>query len=365
MLALLAISVIPSAAQDEAAPKAHLRVAHFAADAPAVDVFSKGVVVLRELAFGTVSDWLELDPGAYNIRVSPTGQGLNAAVISLDDFEVAADEYITVAAIGTVALDTIRAQVIKEDDSNIGIGNARVTIFHAAEGVPAVDVLADGSPLVSVLSFPGTLGSNDGLETIEVPAGIYNLQVRATGSTDPGDIVADLPETEFALNGNYLIAAIGTVDAPQVVTASRQLPYSIIDVLVGDGRFGTLLAAIDAAGMTETLDTGGPYTLLAPSDGAFNYLFETRGVTAEELLANTEALTIVLNNHVIEGAVDAETIAGMETVTTLAGNNLNIEQTNLGLVLQFDVHITRSDIAASNGIVHIVNRVILPLSVEL
>jgi uncharacterized surface protein with fasciclin (FAS1) repeats len=328
-------------------------------------VFSKGVVVIRELAFGTISDWLELDPGSYNIRVSPTGQGLNAAVISLDEFEVAADEYITVAAIGTVALDTLRAQVIKEDDSNIGIGNARVTVFHAAEGVPAVDVLADGNPLVTVLSFPGSLGSNDGLETIEVPAGVYNLQVRATGSTDPGDIVADLPETEFALNGNYFIAVAGTVDAQQVVSDSRQLPDSIIDVLVGDGRFSTLLAAIDAAGMTETLDTGGPYTLLAPSDGAFEYLFETRGATAEELLANSEALTAILNNHVIEGAVDAETIGGMESITPLSGSNLNVEQTNLGLVLQFDVHITRSDIAASNGLVHIINRVLLPLSVEL
>lgn len=365
LLALLSV-VLPAAAQEEGG-MAHLRVAHFSADAPNVDVFSKGVVVLRDVAFGTISDWLELEPGSYNIAVAPTGRGINAAVIGPTAIELAAGDWLTVAAVGSVENETLRAEVISEDFSNIGVGNARVTIFHAAESIPAVDVLAGDESLIDVLSFPGTLGDNDGLFTTEVPAGVYDLLVRVTSGlkaneTDPDDVLAELPETEFALNGNYLIAAIGTVDAPQIVTAVTQQSDSIVDVLYADGRFGTLLAAVDAAGLTETLDTGGPFTVFAPSDGAFAAALDALGLTADELLADTETLTTILTYHVIDGAVDAETAAGAGTATTLQGENIAISSGNLGLVLNDSVNVTRTDVEAANGVIHIVNEVLLPPS---
>jgi len=364
---LLALFALPAVAQDEAGV-AHLRVAHFAADAPNVDVFSKGVVVLRDVPFGTVSDWLELEAGAYNIAVSPTGRGINAAVIGPTEITLAAGDWITVAAVGSVENETITAQVITEDHSNIGIGNARITILHAAEAIPAVDVLVDGEPLIEVLGFAGSIGDNDGMFTTEVPAGVYNISVRITSGlkaaeTDPEDVLADLPETELAANGNYLIAAIGTVDAPQVVTTVSQQADSIVDVLNSDGRFTTLLAAVEAAGLTETLDTGGPFTVFAPSDGAFATALETLGLTAEELLADTDTLTTILTYHVVDGAVTAEDAVAAGTATTLQGEAISIEQGAVSVVLNGTANVTRTNIEASNGIVHIVNEVLLPPSV--
>lgn len=201
---------------------AKVRIAHFSADAPAVDVFAKGVVVARGLAFGQVSDWLDVGPGTVNIAVSPTGSGLSAAVIGPAPFTFLPNTWTTIAAIGLVERETLTVKVIEEDGSPTEDGNARVTIFHAAQGVPAVDVFANGNPLVTVLAFPGAMGSNDGLWTTEVPAGTYDLQVTVTGNV--AAVVADLPGTEIAANTDYLIAAIGTNDALQIVVQSRNLP---------------------------------------------------------------------------------------------------------------------------------------------
>jgi len=337
---------------------AKVRVAHFAADAPAVDVFAKGVVVVRGLEFGQVSDWLDVEPGTVNIAVSPNGSGLNAAVIGPEAITFVPNTWTTIAAIGLADRETLTAKVLTVDSSPIGVGNARVTIFHAAEGVPAVDVFANGEPLVTVLAYPGNLGSNDGIWTGEVPAGTYDLQVTSTGNA--ADVLADLPGTEITANTDYLIAAIGTIDAPQVVVESIDLPDSIIDVLAADGRFNTLLAAIDAAGLTSTLQTGGPFTIFAPSDGAFEAALSDLGMTAEEALANSELLTSILTYHVLNGKVMADQLIGMDSVTTLEGSDIAISEGSFGAVLNGDTNVTRTNIEASNGVIHIVNKVLLP-----
>ncbi len=337
---------------------AKVRVAHFSADAPAVDVFAKGVVVARGLEFGQVSEWLDVVPGTVNIAVSPTGSGLNAAVIGPAPFTFVPNTWTTIAAIGLVERETLTAKVITEDSSPIGVGNARITILHAAEGVPAVDVFANGEPLVSVLSFPGAMGSNDGIWTDEVPAGAYNLQVTSTGNAT--DVIADLPGTEILGNTDYLIAAIGTIDAPQVIVQAHELPDSIVDVLAADGRFTTLLAAIDAAGLTSTLQTGGPFTLFAPSDGAFEAALSDLGMSAEDVLGNTELLTSILTYHVLSGKVMADQLLEMESATTLEGTDIAVSTGSLGAVLNGDTNVVRTNIEASNGVIHIINKVLLP-----
>jgi hypothetical protein len=202
--------------------RAKVRIAHFSADAPAVDIFAKGVVIARGLEFGQVSDWLDVGPGTVNIAVSPTGSGLSAAVIGPAPFTFLPNTWTTIAAVGLVGRETLTVKTIEEDGSPTKDGSARITLFHAAEGVPAVDVFANGRALVTVLAYPGALGSNDGLWTTEVPAGTYDLQVTITGS--PAAVIADLPGTTIAANTDYLIAAIGTNDAPQIVMRSRKLP---------------------------------------------------------------------------------------------------------------------------------------------
>jgi len=83
-----------------------------------------------------------------------------------------------------------------------------------------VDVLAGGAAVITQLAYPGTLGNNDGLFTLDVPAGSYDLQVVA--NPDPSIVVLDLPGTELSAGMNYFVAAVGTLAEPQVVVVATE-----------------------------------------------------------------------------------------------------------------------------------------------
>ena len=97
----------------------HLRVAHFSPDTPAVDVFVNGDAAITSLEFPTVTDWLELPAGTYNLAVAPAGAGIDAAAIGPADFDLPAGAYITVAAVGSLQNGTLKPQVLVEDYSDI------------------------------------------------------------------------------------------------------------------------------------------------------------------------------------------------------------------------------------------------------
>lgn len=196
---------------------AHIRVAHFSPDAPAVDVFVNNVLSgVTNLAYGSVTSWIEVPPNpSLRIAVAPTGTF--DYVIGPADVALAPGSWTTIAAVGSAANGTIAPAIVAEDYSALGEGEARITVFHAIEGAPAVNVFANGSLLVSNLGFPGTLddGTNDGAFTVTVPAGTYNLAVNAGGAPiltqDGVDVVAGT---------HYFIAAIGTADSPSLLIQS-------------------------------------------------------------------------------------------------------------------------------------------------
>jgi transforming growth factor-beta-induced protein len=349
-----------------------IRVGHFSPDAPAVDVFVDGEAAIEGLEFPTLTDWMQLPAGTYSIAVAPAGAGIEEAVIGPADFDLPAGAYITVAAIGSAEAGTLAPQVLVEDYSEITEGNARVTVFHAIEDAPAVDVLAAGAPVVSALSFPGMAGENDGSFVLEVPAGSYDLQVVPTGATEP--VVLDLPGTELEANMNYFVAAVGTLDSPQVVLAATDMAAlsemmaeeeemettdTILDIATADGRFTTLLAAVEAAGLTDALASEGPFTVFAPTDDAFAALPEG---TVEALLEDIPALTDILTYHVVLGEVMAADVMEMESATTLQGSDITITVTDDGVFLNDTVQVIITDIQASNGVIHVIDGVLLPPS---
>jgi transforming growth factor-beta-induced protein len=332
----------------------HLRVAHFSPDTPAIDVYVNGELSdVQDLSFPAITSWIELPAGSYNIAVAPADTSLEDAAIGPTDFDLPADGWITVAAIGSLEAGTLASQVIVEDYSDIPEGSARVTVFHAIEDAPAVDVLASGSPVISNLAFPGMQGSNDGVFTLEVPAGSYDLQVVPGGATEP--VVLDLSGTELTANNHYFVAAVGTLAAPQVALAASDMAVvkpaalgSIVDIAVADGRFTTLVAAVQAAGLADTLAN------------AFAAAFETLGIEPEALLADTDMLTNILLYHVVNGAVNAETVVGLESATTLEGEAVMIVVRDGNVYLNDTVQVIITDIQASNGIIHVIDGVLLP-----
>ena len=130
---------------------------------------------------------------------------------------------------------------------------------------------------------------------------------------------------------------------------------NILETAREAGSFTTLLAAVDAAGLGDTLAEGGPFTVFAPTDEAFAKLPEG---TVESLLADREKLTVVLTYHVVRGRVTAADAAGLSSAATLQGGEVPIS-TDGGIHIG-DASVVSADIEASNGVIHVIDRVLLP-----
>ena len=136
---------------------------------------------------------------------------------------------------------------------------------------------------------------------------------------------------------------------------------TIVDVAVANGSFTILVAAVQAAGLVETLSGDGPFTVFAPTDDAFADLLEVLGVTAEELLADTELLTAVLTYHVIAGEVPASTVVTLDGQTAATVNGAEVTISVDGDAVQVnDANVIAVDVAASNGLIHVIDSVLLP-----
>ena len=138
-------------------------------------------------------------------------------------------------------------------------------------------------------------------------------------------------------------------------------PGNIVDVAVGAGTFNTLAAALTAAGLVETLQGDGPFTVFAPTDDAFAALPE--GLLDALLLPeNLAVLQSILTYHVVSGTVLAADVTTGD-VPTVEGSTIAVD-TSMGVVLNGTANVTATDIMASNGVIHVIDAVILPPGVD-
>ncbi len=209
----------PALAEAAAANRAHIRVAHLSADAGAVDVYVNDALLLEGVTFGTVGAWLEVPAGAKNIAIVPTGETSDNSNLK----RIEAGSWVTIAAAGLVANETLSIEYLVEDYSPLAENQARITVFHGLTGLPAVDVLADGGALIIGLAYPGTFGDNDGLDTRDVGNATYTLQIVLSGTTEPVLLQAELGAQ---IGINYFIAATGTLGNPSLVI----IPTNVAEV---------------------------------------------------------------------------------------------------------------------------------------
>ena len=141
-------------------------------------------------------------------------------------------------------------------------------------------------------------------------------------------------------------------------TCGTKKAQDIVDTAVGAGSFKTLAAALKAAGLVETLKGKGPYTVFAPTDEAFAKL--PKG-TVEELLKpeNKDKLTAILTYHVVSGKVLAKDVVKLSKAKTVQGSEVKI-RVRKGKVKVDKANVTATDIACSNGVIHVIDAVILP-----
>ena len=129
----------------------------------------------------------------------------------------------------------------------------------------------------------------------------------------------------------------------------------IVDTAVAAGQFSTLVAAIEAAGLVDTLKSDGPFTVFAPTDEAFNKL---PAGTVEALLQDKEKLAAILTYHVVAGKVMAKDVAGINQAATVQGSELMFN-TKKGVMVN-NAMVIKADVMASNGVIHVIDTVLIP-----
>jgi uncharacterized surface protein with fasciclin (FAS1) repeats len=160
-------------------------------------------------------------------------------------------------------------------------------------------------------------------------------------------------------SGFTQLAAAGVVGMALAAggTLARS-PENIVDTAVAAGQFKTLTAAINAAGLTKTLEGPGPFTVFAPTDAAFAKL---PAGTVDNLLKpeNKPQLIAILTYHIVPGTVMAADVTKLTEAKTVNGKIIDVHSTDSSVMVN-NAHVVTTDIAASNGVIHVIDSVLLP-----
>ncbi|MBC7997108.1 MAG: fasciclin domain-containing protein [Leptolyngbya sp.] len=162
----------------------------------------------------------------------------------------------------------------------------------------------------------------------------------------------------------FVLASVGEaqagcsdkIAAKDAGKAQDSAPGDIIDTAVGAGKFTTLAKALGAAGLVETLKGKGPFTVFAPDDAAFA---KVPADALNALIADKAKLTKVLTYHVVNGEVLAKKVVKLKSAKTLEGSSVAIKQAD-GAVMVDDAKVTATDIKCSNGVIHVIDKVLMP-----
>lgn len=256
--ALMSMSVMSVAAADG---DARVRVLHASPDAPAVDVYVNGAEAVSNLAFGDITDYLELAPGSYDVAVYPAAANGEGDPVIAATLTLSANTDYTVAAINEVA--AIEPLVLIDNNAAPAAGNAHVRFVHLSPDAPAVDIAAEGAGVV----IPDT-AFGDAAEYLPLPAGTYNLDVLVAGSDTsalsvPGvQLQAGRVYSVFALGfaaGDPALNAKLVVDASHTAGAGAPASGSAGLVATNDGgsTSAVWVAAAGVAALAVALGAGG------------------------------------------------------------------------------------------------------------
>ena len=215
---------------------------------------------------------------------------------------------------------------------------ANILLFHVVPGAVKAEAVKDGLTAKTLQGSPVTFKVMDGKAMIE-GAGIVATDVMAS---------------------NGVIHVIDSVILPPAKAAApaaaAPVAKDIVATAVGAGQFNTLVAAVKAAGLVDALQGKGPFTVFAPTDAAFAKL---PAGTVEGLLKDPKALANILLFHVVPGAVKAEAVKDGLTAKTLQGSPVTFKVMD-GKAMIEGAGIVATDVLASNGVIHVIDSVILP-----
>ncbi len=177
----------------------------------------------------------------------------------------------------------------------------------------------------------------------------------STTAASPSPVPTEAAPTEAMPTEAMPSAAAPSEAAPSEAAMLKD----IVATATAAGSFSTLLQAATAAGLVETLQGEGPFTVFAPTDEAFAAL---PAGTLDSLLADPEALKQVLLYHVVSGKVTADQVVGMTSADSVEGSPIAISVKDGTVYLNDAAKVVTADVLASNGVIHVIDQVILPPS---
>lgn len=188
-------------------------------------------------------------------------------------------------------------------------------------------------------------------------AGVALVAVLAAGCGDDDDEAAATDATETTE------AADDAADEATDDQASEEAAGDVLEVAAAEGDLGTFLAALEAAGTMESLHAEGPFTVFAPTDAAFDAYLSDAGMTQSEVFADPEALRGVLDFHVVEMNESSDMVMEMagQQLTTASGEPLDVTAEGEDVMVG-NAMVERYDLTASNGVVHVIDHVLIPPS---
>jgi uncharacterized surface protein with fasciclin (FAS1) repeats len=248
-----------------------------------------------------------------------------------------------------------------------GVGGTGATTPDALGGATTPDALGGattpdalgGATTPDALGEATTPDAMTGADATETADAMTGTDATAEADTTPatgGMTGADATEIADAMTGTDATAGAG---ASGTATAGEG---TIVDVAAQNGEFTTLISLVQAAGMEKTLTGDGPFTVFAPTDDAFAQLPPE---ALQALENDPDTLAQILQYHVAQGELMAADVATSTTIPTVAGQDLNVTADGSTVTLNDSVQVTTTDIEASNGVIHVIDQVLLPPDVQL
>lgn len=371
ILLVLLVAAFPVFAQDstpEATPEAtqqavmdgdentaYLRFANFAPGVGAVSLtFDQEATIFDNVDYGTITDWTAAPAGTYNVEASADGGNAQSSEI---DF--AGRSFSTIAAVPAED-GSVKLEVIDETFPELIPGTSYVTFVNAVPGGVDVDLVRDDVVYVPALASLGNAEGTTSWTGLRDDSGTFTMRFMESGTADT--VVSDVGEVEITEGNVYLIALVPTADGSgteaivhetpmadiYLLQGRMEEPGTIVDALRADENLVPFADALEQAGLAETLNGEGPYTLFVPA----GFLMDN---IPSEVMGDANAMTTWLQNYIVEGDLKSMDVANAEQpLTARGGQTLTPETREDGIYLNGN-QVIAVNIPATNGTIHMIN----------
>ncbi|MGJ3237211.1 MAG: fasciclin domain-containing protein [Anaerolineae bacterium] len=289
----------------------------------------------------------------------------------------AQEETIVEIAAGNDDFSTLVAAVTAADLAETLSGEGPFTVFAPTNeaftaaldelGLTLDDVVADVDLLTSILTyhvvsgevFSGDLSDGMRVTTVNGATFVVNLSDESASLTDSAGRTVNITAVDIEAS-NGVIHVLDNVILPP--------SQNIVEIAVDNDDFSTLVAAVTAADLAETLSGEGPFTVFAPTNEAFTAALDELGLTLDDVVADVDLLANILTYHVVSGKVFSNDLSDGLEVTALNGASFTVNITDEGVTLTDGlgrvVNVVATDIEGTNGVIHVIDNVIVPPAEE-